>query len=130
MKAMERNKKKFWYALYERSDPILDEDGNEVGEQSVYGNPVREKGNISAARGSTENDLFGVNAVYTKTINPMPNNCPIDESSILWIEVEPVIEEDGRTVTAHDYVVSQVAESLNHKAYAISRVDVTAGDGG
>lgn len=71
-----------------------------------------------------------MNAVYTKTINPMPNNCPIDESSILWIEVEPVIEEDGRTVTAHDYVVSQVAESLNHKAYAISRVDVTAGDGG
>lgn len=130
MKAMERNKKKFWYALYERSEPILDEDGNEVGEQSVYGNPVKEKGNISAARGSTENDLFGVNAVYTKTINPMPNNCPIDESSILWIEVEPVIEEDGRTVTAHDYVVSQVAESLNHKAYAISRVDVTAGDGG
>ena len=130
MKAMERNKKKFWYALYERSEPILDEDGNEVGEQSVYGNPVREKGNISAARGSTENDLFGVNAVYTKTINPMPNNCQIDESSILWIEVEPVIEEDGRTVTAHDYVVSQVAESLNHKAYAISRVDVTAGDGG
>ena len=130
MKAMERNKKKFWYALYERSEPILDEDGNEVGEQSVYGNPVREKGNISAARGSTENDLFGVNAVYTKTIIPMPNNCPIDESSILWIEVEPVIEEDGRTVTSHDYVVSQVAESLNHKAYAISRVDVTAGDGG
>lgn len=130
MKAMERNKKKFWYALYERSEPILDEDGNEVGEQSVYGNPVKEKGNISAASGSTENDLFGVNAVYTKTINPMPNNCPIDESSILWIEVEPVIEEDGRTVTAHDYVVSQVAESLNHKAYAISRVDVTAGDGG
>lgn len=130
MKAMERNKQKFWYALYERSEPILDEDGNEVGEQSIYGNPVKEKGNISAARGSTENDLFGVNAVYTKTINPMPNNCPIDESSILWIEVEPVIEEDGRTVTAHDYVVSQVAESLNHKAYAISRVDVTAGDGG
>ena len=129
MKAMERNKQKFWYALYERSEPILDEDGNEVGEQSIYGNPVKEKGNISAARGSTENDLFGVNAVYTKTINPMPNNCPIDESSILWIEVEPVIEEDGRTVTAHDYVVSQVAESLNHKAYAISRVDVTAGDG-
>ena len=130
MKAMERNKQKFWYALYERSEPILDEDGNEVGVQSIYGNPVKEKGNISAARVSTENDLFGVNAVYTKTINPMPNNCPIDESSILWIEVEPVIEEDGRTVTAHDYVVSQVAESLNHKAYAISRVDVTAGDGG
>lgn len=130
MRGMSKNKQTFWYALYERSEPILDAYGNEVGEQSIYGNPVKEKGNISAARGSTENDLFGVNAVYTKTINPMPNNCPIDESSILWIEVEPVIKSDGRTVTAHDYVVSQVAESLNHKAYAISRVDVTAGDGG
>ena len=129
MRAMERNKQKFWYALYERSEPILDADGNEVGEQSIYGNPVKEKGNISAARGSTENDLFGVNAVYTKTINPMPNNCPIDESSILWIEVEPVIQADGSTMTAHDYVVSQVAESLNHKAYAIRKVEVMVGDG-
>lgn len=130
MRGMERNRQKFWYALYERSEPIFDDYGNEVGERSVYGNPVKEKGNVSAARGSTENDLFGVNAVYTKTINPMPKNCLIDESSILWIEVKPVIEADGSTMTAHDYVVSQVAESLNHKAYAINRVDVTAGDGG
>jgi hypothetical protein len=129
MRGMEQNKQSFWYALYERSEPILDADGNEVGERSVYGKPVKENGNISAARGSTENDLFGVNAVYTKTINPMLNNCPIDESSILWIDVSPEIEADGRTVTAHDYVVSQVARSLNHKAYAISRVDVTVGDG-
>lgn len=130
MRGLSKNKKTFWYALYERSEPVLDEHENEVGEQSIYGKPIRATGNVSAARGSTENDLFGINAVYTKTINPMPNNCPIDESSILWIEVEPVIEADGRTVTAHDYVVSQVAESINHKAYAISRVDVTAGDGG
>lgn len=129
MRGMSRNQQTFWYALYERSEPILDADGNEVGERSVYGKPVKENGNISAARGSTENDLFGVNAVYTKTINPMPNNCQIDESSILWIDVSPEIEADGRTVTAHDYVVSQVAESLNHKAYAISKVNVTAGDG-
>lgn len=129
MRGMSRNQQKFWYALYERSEPILDEYGNEVGEQSIYGKPVKAKGNISAARGSTENDLFGINAVYTKTINPMPIDSPIDESSILWIEVSPVIKTDGRTDTAHDYVVSQVAESLNHKAYAIRKVEVTAGDG-
>lgn len=125
MRGMSTNKKTFWYALYERSEPILDADGNEVGEQSIYGNPVKEKGNISAARGSTENDLFGVNAVYTKTINPMLNNCPIDESSILWIDVEPEIAANGRTYTPHDYVVTLVAKSLNHKAYAINRVEVS-----
>lgn len=129
MRGMERNKKKFWYALYERSEPIFDEHGNEVGERSIYSKPIKERGNISAARGSTENDLFGVNAVYTKTINPMPIDFPIDESSILWIDVKPVIKTDGTTMTAHDYVVSQVAESLNHKAYAIRKVEVTAGDG-
>ena len=129
MRGMSRNKQTFWYALYERSEPILDEYGNEIGEQSIYGKPIKEKGNISAARGSAENDLFGINAVYTKTINPMPDSFQMNESSILWIECEPVIEDDGSTMTAHDYVVSQVARSLNHKAYAISRVDVTVGDG-
>ena len=125
MRGMSTNKQTFWYALYERSEPILDADGNEVGERSIYSNPVKEKGNISAARGSTENDLFGVNAVYTKTINPMLNNCPIDESSILWIDVEPEIAANGRTYTPHDYVVTLVAKSLNHKAYAINRVEVS-----
>lgn len=129
MRGMSKNKQTFWYALYERSEPIFDEHGNEIGEQSIYGKPIKEKGNISAARGSTENDLFGINAVYTKTINPMPSEFPMDETSILWVECEPLIEETGITKTPHDYVVSQVARSLNHKAYAISRVDVTVGDG-
>lgn len=127
MRGMKRNKQTFWYALYERSEPILDEHGNEIGEQSIYGNPVEEHGNVSASRGSTENDLFGINAVYTKTINPMQSECPIDENSILWIDSYPTIESDGSTKTAHDYVVSQVARSLNHKAYAIRRVDVSIG---
>ena len=129
MRGMSKNKQSFWYALYERSEPILDEDGNEVGEKLIYGNPIKESGNISEAIGSTEKALFGINAVYTKTINPMPDSFPMNETSILWIECEPVIEDDGSTMTAHDYVVSQVARSLNHKAYAISRVDVTVGDG-
>lgn len=129
MRGMEINKQTFWYALYERSEPILDELGNEVGEQSIYGKPIKARANISAARGNAENDLFGVNAVYTKTINPMPDSTPMDESSILWLDREPVLEEDGSTMTAHDYVVSQVARSLNHKAYAVRRVDVTKGNG-
>lgn len=130
MTGLARNKQSFWYALYERSEPIYDEYGNEVGEKSVYGKPVMAKGNISAARGDTENDLFGINAVYTKTINPMPLDFPMKETSILWIGITPVIEEDGNTLTGHNYVVSQVAKSLNHKAYAISRVDVTVGGDG
>lgn len=130
MRGLERNKQSFWYALYERSEPILDEDGNEVGEKLIYGNPIKESGNISEAIGSTEKALFGVNAVYTKVINPMPDNFPMDENSILWVDTTPSIAEDGSTQTAHDYVVTKAAKSLNHKAYALKKVNVSVGGDG
>lgn len=125
MRGMEQNKQSFWYALYERSEPILDEYGNEVGLKPVYGSPIKSSGNISTARGSTETGQFGAIAVYAKTINPMPVDCPIDESSVLWLDNVPVIDEDGKTVTPYDYVVTRVARSINHKAYTIKRVEVT-----
>lgn len=130
MRGLERNKQSFWYALYERSEPILDEDGNEIGENLIYGNPIKESGNISESIGSTEKALFGINAVYTKVINPMPDNFPMDENSILWIDTVPDISENGSTVTTHDYVVTKVAKSLNHKAYALKKVNVSIGGDG
>ena len=130
MRAMQRNKQKFWYALYERSEPTLDEYGNEVGEKPIYGNPIKESGNISEADGNTEKALFGINAVYTKVINPMPKNFPMNENSILWVDTVPRIAEDGRTDAPHDYVVTKVARSLNHKAYALKKVNVSIGGDG
>ena len=130
MRGLERNKQTFWYALYERSEPILDENGDEIGEKLIYSNPIRESGNISSAIGSTEKALFGINAVYTKVINPMPQSFPMDENSILWIDTTPEIAEDGSTKTAHDYVVTKAARSLNHKAYALKKVNVSGGESG
>lgn len=129
MRGMEQNKQSFWYALYERSEPILDEYGNEVGLKPVYGSPIKSSGNISTARGSTEVGQFGAIAVYAKTINPMPIDCPIDESSVLWVDNVPAVMEDGKTVTPYDYVVTRVSRSINHKAYTIKKVDVTVGGG-
>ena len=130
MRSLERNKQTFWYALYERSEPILDEDGNEVGEKLIYGNPIKESGNISEAVGSTEKALFGINAVYTTVINPMPKTFPMNENSILWVDTVPRIAEDGRTDTPHDYVVTKVAKSLNHKGYVLKNVKVSIGGDG
>ena len=36
MKLMERNKVPFWYCLFDRKEPILDEDGNDTGDQKVF----------------------------------------------------------------------------------------------
>ena len=47
-------------------------------------------------------------------------NIPIDEYSILWVDTLPRLNED----IPHDYVVKQVARSLNSVSLAVSKVDV------
>ena len=49
---------------------------------------------------------------------------PIAETSILWIDTPPEIAEDGSTKTPHDYIVKQVALSLNSVSIAVSKVNV------
>ena len=48
----------------------------------------------------------------------------IDEYAIMWIDVMPILEADGTTKTPHDYVVKQVARSLNSVSIAVAKVDV------
>ena len=130
MRGLAKNRQTFWYALYERSEPVLDGYGNEIGNKPIYSKPIKASGNVSSARGGTDGSLFGIYSEYAKTINPMPVDCPISETSVLWIDRQPVIEEDGSTKTGHDYVVTLVSGSINHKAYIISRVSTGDADGG
>ena len=54
MKCMKRNKVDFYYALFDRKEPILDEYGNPSGEYDlVYRKPVKCSANVSAAKGET-----------------------------------------------------------------------------
>lgn len=129
MRGMARNERTFWYALFLKTEKTYDQWGNENGTKPVYGNPIQIRGNISASRGAVMGNLFGLNASYLRTINPMPLDCPIEETSILWIDKVPVINEKGDIVTGHDYVVDQVEKSLNHKAYTIRKVNTADGVG-
>lgn len=134
MKCMERNKVKFYYALYVRKEPITDEYGNTTGEYEViHSNPQEFSANISAAKGETQSRQFGENLSYDKVI-AMDNEAPdIDEYSVLWVDTVPQLEEDGslalnedgEVITPHDYVVKKVAKSLNHVSIAISKVAVS-----
>jgi hypothetical protein len=49
---------------------------------------------------------------------------PIAASSIFWIDTLPKIAEDGSTDTPHDYIVKQIATSLNSVSIAVSKVNV------
>ena len=119
MRSLARNKQKLHYALLVSRTEIIDADGNKTGEfENTYGNPIEFKANISPARGNADIDIFGANVNYSKTIVTTDMRCPIDENSLLWIDTDPLTQP-------YNYVVTQVAKSLNVITYAIKEVRVS-----
>lgn len=125
MRCMVRNKSKIYYASYIGETEITDEHGNATGEYRVtYDKPTKIFGNVSASQGEMQSRQFGESESYDKVIVLDDRNTPIDEYSVLWIETLPRLNEDGSTDTPHDYVVKNIARSLNGVSIAISKVDV------
>lgn len=124
MKTMKRNKTPFWYLLYDKKVPVIDDDGNETGDYRViYKEAVQRKENISAATGSAQVEQFGNFISYDKVIVTDDLSCPIDENSVLFIDKEPEYDPDGNPL--YDYIVKRVAKSLNSISYAVSKVNVS-----
>jgi len=131
---MNRNKTRFFYALYGDRVPITDEYGNETGQYEVkYGNPVECWANVSAAKGETQTRQFGESETYDKVIVLDNTTLPIDEYSVLWIDTVPkldekgalVVDTEGHALTPHDYEVKKVAKSLNSVSFAVRKVNVS-----
>lgn len=134
MRCLDRNKMRFFYALYRGKEQLIDEYGNNTGEYEVlFDNPQEGFANISAAQGETETRQFGDDEAYDKVIVMDNTHPPINEYSVLWIDTIPLLNEDGglainekgETVTPYDYVVKKVAKSLNSVSIAISKVNVS-----
>lgn len=124
MKLMERNKVPFWYCLFDRKEPILDEDGNDTGDQKVfYAEAVPIRANVSSATGTAQIEQFGNLDRYDKVIVTEDMSCPIDETTVLFVDKEPEYDAEGQPL--YDYIVRRVARSLNVVAYAIRKVSVS-----
>ena len=125
MRTLHRNKIRIFYANYRDKIPIRDEYGNLSGEYDIlYTNPIEVCANISAARGEATTRQFGDDESYDRVIVLDDPRFPISVTSILWIDTLPEITEDGTTETPHDYIVKQVATSLNSVSIAVSKVNV------
>ena len=125
MRTLHRNKVRIYYANYREKIPLKDEYGNLTGEYDIaYDNPVEIRANVSAARGESSTRQFGEDVSYDRIIILDDPSFPITETSILWIDTLPEIAEDGTTETPHDYIVKQVAPSLNSVSIAVSKVNV------
>lgn len=125
MRCLNKNKRMFYYALYNTKTEITDEEGYFTGEYALgFGKPKKVRANVSAARGEATVRQFGENLPYDRVIVLDDPNTLIDEYSVLWIDRKPKINRDGTTDTPHDYVVKQVARSLNSVSIAVAKVAV------
>lgn len=122
-KIAKRYKTKFWYLLYDKTDPVLDEYGNEVGAKVIYRAAEEMEANISPAAGSAQAEQFGNLAGYDRVILTDELGCPIDENTVLFIDKEPEYGEDG--TPRYDYRVKRVAKSKNLVSIAVSKVSVS-----
>jgi hypothetical protein len=120
VRTLERNKQTIKYKLYVDKEELLDEYGNRTGEFKIlYSDPATLRANVSAARGESLTRQFGDMESYDKVIITDEMDCPINETSVLWID-------DLDTEKPYDYVVKKVARSLNSVSYAVSKVNVSA----
>ncbi|WP_310604875.1 hypothetical protein [Anaerosporobacter sp.] len=123
IRSLERNKQKIYYALYLDDVEEMDEEGNYTGEKITgYSNPIDFKINSSASRGEASTEQFGISLDYDKVLCSCDTILPIDETTVLWVDIKPVLDENGATKTKHDYIVKKVAKSLNSVQYAIKKV--------
>ena len=125
MRCLSKNKQSFYYALYSSKRELQDDDGYFTGEYVLeFGNPKKVRANISAARGEANVRQFGENLSYDKVLVLDDPATLIDEYSILWIDTMPTFNRDGTTDTPHDYIVKQVARSINSVSIAVAKVAV------
>ena len=124
MRSLRKNKQPLYYATYIGKIPVTDENGDFTGEEeTVYSKPLPFYENISPAKGSSQEEVFGKNLDYSRTVVTCNMTLPIDEFSRIWIETKPVIKPDGTADgDSADYSVVAIARSLNSVAYALKKL--------
>jgi hypothetical protein len=99
----------------------LDEDGYMTGKTvRQYSNPIKAYARISPNTGQSENNPFGTLTDYDKSISTVVR-LPIDEYSRLFIDIEPVINDDGTTNTEPDYYCVVPKHDLQQNVWAIKK---------
>lgn len=117
------NQREFYYQTYHESEDMVDDEGYLTGESgSSYSNPIKARAMISENMSDAVEMPFGKDLVYDKMISTV-QDLPIDEYSRLFVDVVPVLNEDGSTDTEPDYTVVRKSTGLYQKVWAIRRVD-------
>ena len=112
------NKQTIYYSLFTGYTDATDSDGSLTGEKTkTYAEPVAFGINVSPNKGVSQEEAFGIETSYDRTMHTCDMSCPINEQTLVWVGKTPL---DG----AHNYRVTRVAPSLNNIVYAIKEVAV------
>lgn len=122
IKDLPENQVPFWYQTYEGEIDKLDSKGRITGDkEKVYSAPIMAKARVSSSTGNLYESPFGSDIAYDKSISTV-QKLPIDEYTRLFIDREPVINEDGTTDTEPDYRVVCVKLGLIQNVWAIKKI--------
>lgn len=130
MQALHQNKQKIYYALYRGSQKNIDANGLYSGEKTVeYEEPQSllinvsfVKGAADMSRGQAHLEEYGIDTNYAATLVTDDKTCPINETSVLWINAEPT-DAQGNSVP-YNYTVMRRLPSINSVTYVCREVDV------
>ena len=130
MVSMEINKTTIWYSNLTGKEPILDAHGLMTGDwRLTYTAPVPIRVALSesigmnnlTAQGVAELRSYGVTTNYTHRMITEDMECPINEESIVWHDIDP---GNNPYDTPYNFKVIRVSKTLNYKMYYLRQVDV------
>lgn len=137
MRCLERDKQLVLISFFIEKKACEDEQGRLTGKHEVVRTePIPHYLSVSASKGNAENSPFGIDLDYDKTVIIEDTSCPVDESSVFWVDNVPSLDElsyneidgafnaDRTGGKPFDYTVKRVAKSPNCIAVAVKHVEV------
>lgn len=116
------NQVSFWYQVYVGEVDEIDEDGNRTGDKiKTYSKPIPAKARVSANTGNAQDSPFGQNIVYDKSISTV-KKLPIDEQTMLFVDREPIFDDNGNVTNEPDYQCVCVKNGLHQNVWAIKKI--------
>ena len=144
MRPLKKNQQNLWYSTYAGhiTEYYRDSDGNIIydeidgeliprikGERAGYNKPVLFHANVSAGKGKAQEEVFGKDIDFTRSISTTDLSIPIDELSLIWIESNPKYLADGTVdPDSADYkVAAKPAKGLNSFVIALKALPKGSG---
>lgn len=126
MRSLDRDRRWVLVARYLGKVEETDADGRLTGRHTVSRtDPEAFLANVSAARGSAQDEMFGTALDYDRTVLVADRSFDVDESSVLWIDCVDGYGADAPDGggAPYDYVVKRVARTPTYTAIAVKRVE-------